>query len=86
MLRYRKVYFDLNLKILTIIIAQVFCSVLRLARSIVGCLKEKNHFVANNFIANDLAYLRKRISWHYCLHDESHLFTYQSFFRLDVYI
>ena len=25
-------------------------------------------------IANDLAYLRKRISWHHCIHDESHLF------------
>ena len=45
MLRYRKVYFDLNLKILTIIITQVFfCSVLRLARSIVGCLKDKKSF------------------------------------------
>ena len=42
MLRYRKVYFDLNFKILTIMITQVFfCSVLRLARSIVGCLKDK---------------------------------------------
>ena len=42
MLRYRKVYFDLNLKILTIITTQVFfCSVLRLARSIVGYLKDK---------------------------------------------
>ena len=75
MLRYRKVYFHLNLKILTIIITQVFCSVLRLARSIVWYLKDKKkHFVANTFIANDLAYLRKRISWHHCIHDESHLF------------
>ena len=53
MLRYRKVYFDLNLKILTIIIIQVFCSVLRLARSI--GVSTKNYFVANNFIINDLA-------------------------------
>ena len=35
------VYFDLNLSILTMIIIQVFCSVLRLARSIVGYLKDK---------------------------------------------
>ena len=76
MLRYRKVYFDLNLKILTIIITQVFfCSVLRLARSIVGCLRDKkNRFVANNSIANDIACFRKRISWYHYIHDESHLF------------
>ena len=35
---------------------------------------KKKHFLANNFIANDLAYLRKRNSWHHCIHDESHLF------------
>ena len=45
MLRYRKVYFDLNLKLLTIIIAQDFCSVLRLARSIVGYLKDKKNII-----------------------------------------
>ena len=75
MLRYRKVYFDLNLKIINLIITQVSCSVLILARSKVGYLKDKkNNFVANNFIANDLAYLLKRICWHHCIHDESRLF------------
>ena len=54
MLRYRKVYFDLNLKILTIIITQVFCKCSQTCQINSGVSKrQKNRFVTNNFIAND---------------------------------
>ena len=87
MLRYRKVYFDLSLKILTIMITQVFCSVLRLAKSIVGCLKDKKIVLLPIILLQMILPVSGReLVGTTAFTMTVTFFTYQRFFRLNVYI